>query len=318
MAALPTQVRPGDVITSDLINAILEKLAEVGPGVGGTQVVPNVFGTFLGEARATILQPSRQLTLGFVFDVTGASVDPAAGANFNLIVLNQNPPADSLVVPNTPVNLVVSQAVSGTSPAPPPSPTITRTETPTGTVTTSFPVGGTVAIVGTNFSSITAQNIVTFNNVPAASLTNDPADSSHRLFAVVPTGIPGAPVNPGDSALAGVVISVRNQGDTAATTSITVSAPVPAQPTIASVTPAIQREGDNITIVGTNYTPAAQVRIRNTLATIVGTPTATTIVATVPDFADIPQGALVTAGVVVSIPGVGDVTFTGTFRIRGR
>jgi IPT/TIG domain len=317
MATVPTQVRPGDVITSDLINAILEKLAELGPGVSGTQVVPNVFGTFLGEARATILQPSRQLALGFTFDVTGAAIDPLAASNFNLIVLNQSPPADSLVPPNTPVNLVVSQAATGTTPTPVPAPTITRTETATGTATTSFAVNGTMAIVGTNFSANAAQNIVTFNNVAAASVTGDPADPTRRLLVQVPTGIPGAPVNPGDAALAGVVVSVRNQSGIAATTTITVTAPVPGQPTIASVSPATPDEGQNITVTGTNYTATTQVRIRGTLATTVGTPTPTSITVTVPNFPDITPGPAVPSSLVISVPGVGEVTFTGTFRIRG-
>jgi IPT/TIG domain len=314
MATLPTQVRPGDLITSELINAILEKLALTGEA--GTEVVPNVFGALLGDARAAILAPTRQLTMGFTFDVTGAAVDSAAGANFNRIVVSQSPTGESRVAPNTPVNLVVSGTGSGGGGGTVPTPTITRMETLGGTVATSFAVNGTLVIVGTNFSATASQNSVRFDGTPATSVNNDPADPTRRLVVVVPPGIPGAPVNPGDPPRAGVVVSVSRLGGTAVTTTVTITAPVPDAPSITLVDPATANEGTNITITGTGFTAAAQVRIRGTLATNVGTPTSTTIVATVPQFADINPGPPVPSTLVVSIPGVGDASFTG-FRVRG-
>ena len=161
---------------------------------------------------------------------------------------------------------------------------------------------------------------MTFNDRPAASVANDPADPTRRLLAVVPTQISGAPVNPGDAALNGVVLRVNTTGAGQAQTTITVTAPVPSQPTITQISPLIQDEGANITITGTNFTPNTQVRIRNTTATIVGTPTATTIVATVPQFADILVGTPVASAVVVSVPAIPsplEVSFSGTFRVRG-
>jgi hypothetical protein len=316
VATLPKQIQPGDIISSELMNAILARLAALGEAKpGGTQSVPNVLGTRLVDARALITQPSTQLALGFVIDVSGAAVDPLAGANSSLIVLNQSPVADTRVVPNTSVNLVVSQtSTGGTTPGNLP-PTITRTETPTGTVTTTFPVNGTMIIVGTNFSANAAENKVTFDNT-TANVTVDPADPTRRLVVIVPTGIPGAPVNPGDAARPGVVVSVQTATGAPATTTVTVSAPAAQQPTITSVTPATQFEGNNITIAGTNFAPEAQVVIRGTTAAVVSR-TSTQIVATVPDFPDINSGALVPASLTVSVPDVGDATFTGTFRVRG-
>lgn len=320
MATLPTQVRPGDVITSELMNAILEALFQLKGCIGGTQIVPNLFGATLLNARGSILQPERQLQLGLVVDVSGAAIDPMATVNNALIVLNQNPGADARVDPGTPVNLLVSRASSGGSSPPVNPPTIARTESAGGTVSTSFAVGATVAIVGTGFSATASQNTVTFNDRPAASVANDPADPTRRLLVVVPTQINGAPVNPGDAALNGVVLRVNTQGAGQVQTSITVTAPVPSQPTISQINPLIQDEGGNITITGTNFTSNTQVRIRNTTATIVGTPTATTIVATVPQFADILVGTPVASAVVVSVPASPsplEVSFSGTFRVRG-
>jgi hypothetical protein len=320
MATLPTQVRPGDVISSELMNAILEALSQLQGGIGGTQVVPNLFGATLLNARGSILQPGRQLQLGLVVDVSGAAIDPLATVNNALIVLNQNPAAEARVDPGTPVNLLVSRASSGGSSPPVNPPTIARTETPGGSVSTSFAVGATVAIVGTGFSATASQNAVTFNDRPAASVASDPADPTRRLLVVVPTQITGAPVNPGDAALNGVVLRVNTTGAGQAQTTITVTAPVPSQPTISQVAPLIQDEGANITITGTNFTSNTQVRIRNVVATIVGTPTATTIVATVPQFADIQPGSPVSAAIVVSVPASPsplEVSFSGTFRVRG-
>lgn len=321
MATLPTQVRPGDVISSELMNAILDALFQLQGSIGGTQVVPNLFGATLLNARGSILQPGRQLQLGLVVDVSGASIDPMATVNNSLIVLNQNPTAETRVAPGTPVNLLVSRASSGAQNPPANPPTITRTETAGGSLSTSFAVGATVAIIGTGFSATASQNTVTFNDRPAASVANDPADPTRRLLVVVPTQITGAPVNPGDAALNGVVLRVNTQGAGQVQTTITVTAPVPSQPTISQINPLIQDEGKTITITGTNFTTNTQVRIRNIAATVdTATSSSTTLVVTVPQFADIQPGTPVPAAVVVSVPASPtplEVGFSGTFRVRG-
>lgn len=315
---LPAQVRPGDIISADLINAMLDELAELrGTASGGTQTVPDVFGSFLSDARTVLSQPALQLSLGFTFDVHGAAVDPLAPANQSLVVLNQSPVANALVAVNTPVNLVVSAAASTPAPAPAPSPpTVTRAEKPDGTTATAFAVGSTMVIVGTNFSATAAQNTVKFDTVTTPA-TPDPADPTRRLLVVVPTGIPNAPVNSGDAARPGVVVSVkRGDNATTATTTITVNAPVASQPTIANVAPATQFETLNITITGTNFTAGAKVFIRDQAATVVSV-AATQIVATVPNFGDIQSGgAPVAASLRVALSNGAEATFTG-FRVRG-
>lgn len=317
MATLPTQVRPGDIVSSDLINAILQTLAQLqGDPGSGTQSVPNLFGLLLRDARTIIQQPNRQLSLGFVLDVAGAAVDPLAAANIGLIVLTQNPPADARVAPGTSVNLVVSRSDAGVPNPGPQPPTITRTETPSGTAATSFAVGTSLAVVGTNFNASSSQNTVTFNNVAAASVINDPADPTRRLLVTVPSGIPNAPTLPGLPALANVTLRIVTPNGTPATTTVSVSAPVPLQPTITSIQPLTQQETANITITGTNFAAGVQVRIRGSNAAIVSS-NATTIVATVPNFADIPASGVAPAAVVVTVPGFSDITFNGTFNVVG-
>ncbi|MCO6435109.1 PASTA domain-containing protein [Nitrosomonas nitrosa] len=314
MATLPPHVKPGDLITADLINALLDEIAllqEIGERPG-TQVVPNVFGTFLRDARALITQPARQLTLGFIFDVSGAAIDPFASQNANLIVLNQSPAADARVLPNTPVNLVVSQSTSSSTPTEP-APTITRLETVTGTVTTSFPVNATMVIVGANFSANAAQNVVRFDGIPATVIM-DPTDPTRRLFAVIPTGIPGAPVASSDPPKTGVVVMLQIQNGSPVTTNITVSPPLDTQPRISGISPTTQFENSNITITGVNFAATAQVLIRDVNATIVGTPTNNQIIATVPDFG-FPEGPPVPSSVKVVVGDAEDI-FLGTFRVR--
>jgi hypothetical protein len=322
MTTLPTQVQSGELISAELMNAILGELARLGGSVvpSGSQVVPNLFGTFLGDARVTILQPARQLQLGFTFDVSGAAVDPLAAANFKLIVLNQSPAAEARVAPQTPVNLVVSRSGvgSGSGPGPGPGlpPTITRTETAVGVATTSFAVNGSMVIVGANFSATASENTVTFDGTPATA-TPDPGDPMRRLSVLVPVGIPNAPVNSGDAAKVGVVVSVQTLVGSPATTTITVTAPVAGTPTIASLSAASPFEGDDLTITGTNLVATAQVLIRGVTAVVVSRNPPTTITVTVPQFADILPGPPVNASLVVHVPAVGDVTFGGTFRVRG-
>jgi hypothetical protein len=312
MATLPVQIRPGDIISADLMNAVLAELALLkGSGIGGTQLVPNVFGTFLSDARTIITQPTLQLSLGFTFDVNGAAVDPLVPANQSLIVLNQSPVADARVAPNTPVNLVVSASGSG-APQPTPAPTIGGTETAGGAAANAFAVGTTLAIVGTNFSATASQNTVRFNAQTAPS-TPDPADPTRRLLVVVPTGIPGAPVNAGDPSLPNVTLSVTRTGNaTSATATITINAPSATQPTIANVSPGTQFETQNITINGTNFSASVQVFIQGVQATLV-TSSPTQIIATVPDLGLL-QGPSIAVSLRVSNPPGGNVNeanFTG-------
>lgn len=314
MVTLPESVYPGEVITSDIINAILAQLKALQEGgQAGTQVVPDLLGTFLSDARALITQPASQLALGFAIDALGAAIDPIAAANARLIVLNQSPAANSRVAPNTPVNLIVSAATAGSQTGSPP--TIIQAETATGTVATSFPVNGTMVLVGANFSANAAQNMVKFDGTPA-TVTVDPADPTRRLFVVVPTGILGAPVASTDPPKPGVIVTLQTPIGSPATLTITVDPPLSTQPKISTVTPPTQYEKEDITIVGVNFSASAQVLIRDVAATIVSA-TATQIVATVPDFADILPGSPVTASLKVIIPGGGEDTFTGTFRVRG-
>ncbi len=316
MNTLPDSVQPGDIISSEMMTEILKQLDILNKALQkGSENVPAVIGLRLVDARAQILQPARKLAMGFVIDIYGASINPVLTSNANLIVLNQSPTADQLVAPNTSVNLVVSQTGGGNGPGPVNPPTITGTETVDGNSSTSFAVDTTMVIVGTNFSVFAAENQVTFDGVNAI-VTGVPADPTQRLTVIIPQGIPGAPVNPGDSSKPGVVLSVKTTAQTPVTTAITVTAPIPDMPTIGSVDPRVEFEEGSITVTGANYTSSTEVFINDVSAPITSqSPTQLNV--TVPNFKDILPGAPITVPVVVKNPGMDGVPYLGNFQVVG-
>ena len=302
MAQIP-HVQPGEIIRASLINALIDAANAGGGATVPTGVpVPDLFGKTAGQARTTLMQPSVNLAMGTTIDTTGVIVDPTTADGGARVVINQSPSAGTYVPAGSPVNLVVAAAPSTGSTTPPP-PTITRTEDIAHTATSTFRVGDTFVIVGTNFSPTASQNAVTFDGRAAASVAVDATDPTRRLVVVVPTGIPGAPVNPGDPDKAGVVVSVSVGGSTPATTTITVRAPsgVP-QPTITNFTTP-QFVGSAVTVNGTNFGPTAArnvVTLSGVGATVTSA-SATQIVFTVPNFSDLSSTSGSTKLVTITI-----------------
>ena len=103
----------------------------------------------------------------------------------------------------------------------------------------SGPVGTTVTISGTGYSTTASQNTVTFNGIPAtvtsASLT--------QLVVTVPSG-----------ATTGPIAVTTPTGSATSSTSFTVTTGGPlGAPTITSFTPTIGTMGTTVTITGTNF-----------------------------------------------------------------
>jgi hypothetical protein len=155
-------------------------------------------------------------------------------------------------------------------------------------------------------------------------VNSDPADPTRRLIVTVPPGIPsGGPTNPGDADKTAVVVSVTVLGNsTAATVTITVRAPSGvALPTITGFVNAAgvainqQLIGQPVTITGTNFSTVAArniVTIPNavnalggplTSIPVTGTPTATQLTITLPNFSDVgaQTGNFKTANVTVTV-----------------
>lgn len=318
MGTLPSEVQPGDTISSELMTTILSRLSELSDVVlTGTQSVPDVIGKTLADARTLIQQPSRQLALGFVVDVTGEAISPNAEGNSDLVVLNQSPIAGRLTVVHSSVNLVVSKK-AGSSPIPNPGvqPEITGTETLNGDSETNFSVGDTMVLVGKKFSANVAENVVTFNAVEASVVSSDPTNPRNRLHVQVPFGIPGAPTAPGEERGLDVVVALtRSDSGLQATFQVDITAPVENAPTITSVDPYPAREGEKITIHGTNLNSVEKVLIkyREVVKEVLNVKSEDKkIDATVPDFG-IPQGGIPECTLTVKS---GEVSVTKNVRIQ--
>jgi CHRD domain/IPT/TIG domain len=140
-------------------------------------------------------------------------------------------------------------------------------EIPAPTVTsftpTSGPVGTSVTITGTNFSTTPANNTVSFNGI-AATVT---ASTATSITTTVPTG-----------ASTGTISVTVNALTATSATDFTVS------PAITSFTPDNGVKDVTVTITGTNFstTPASNIVKFNGTAAVVTASTATSITTTVP------------------------------------
>lgn len=131
----------------------------------------------------------------------------------------------------------------------------------------SGPVGSSVTIYGTGFSTTPSQNSVSFNGV-AASVTSA---TFSQIVATVPA-----------TATTGPIGITTPAGSATSATSFVVN--TTAAPTVTSFTPTIGVPGTAVTITGTNFeTVASRNRTKfNTTIAASGTATATTIDTTVP------------------------------------
>jgi hypothetical protein len=107
---MPTlqDVKPGDLITADLMNELVKSIkgleAKVGAG-GNLVATPDVFGKLLPEARTTLNAAGSHVKLGDVYDASGISIDPLATDSRR--VLAQFPPPGQLTSEGSSVRLVV-------------------------------------------------------------------------------------------------------------------------------------------------------------------------------------------------------------------
>lgn len=198
-----------------------------------------------------------------------------------------------------------------------PGPMTLRTSTLGGAAATRFAVGETVVVEGSGFLAGSGMNTVTFDGVPASSLLSDPADPTRRLFAVVPSGIPGAPTQSGDAERADVCVVVQSASSALGSTSIAVAPTLSQQPVIKTVSPDVQTEGGEITVTGSGFGASAIVKIRDISAPVVRG-SSTELVVTVPDFPDVLAGPPVSSSLKVFVAGGGQAVYPGRFLVRGQ
>lgn len=132
----------------------------------------------------------------------------------------------------------------------------------------SAPIGASVLIFGTGFSSTASQNTVTFNGLSA------PVSSSTatQIVTSVPAGATTGPIS-----------VITPSGSATSATSFTVTAPT--TPVISGFSPAIGSPGTAVTVTGSNFDPAptANHLLFNNTSAMVGSATATTLTTSVPN-----------------------------------
>lgn len=175
----------------------------------------------------------------------------------------------------------------------------------------SGPVGTSVKIYGTGFSTTPASNTVKFNGT-TATVT---ASTATEITTTVPTG-----------ATTGVITVTTPTGSATSATNFTVAAPA-GMPTISSFTPPIAAYGTTVTINGTNFsTNQANNKVKtNEASAPVSSATATQLTTTVPIASTsghikvtTPNGSVTSAGdlFIAPYPSLAtDVGFTGRMAI---
>lgn len=193
------EVRPGDVISSALMNRIVSTLIDLdnklraieGSVAGpGKVVVPNLFGLSLAAAQTEITKPQLGLRVGDVFTTAGSRVPPEDVPALERSVLNQVPEGGRIVAVGSRVGLVIGQPAT-TGGSGPGTGTV-----PNHQVRSVLPVegkaaDGEVTIVGTGFAAPISRNTVVFDGL----FTKKPKEGSSgiNLIVDIPADIPNLP-----------------------------------------------------------------------------------------------------------------------------
>ncbi|HEY6190256.1 MAG TPA: IPT/TIG domain-containing protein [Pyrinomonadaceae bacterium] len=260
MADSLVEVKPGDLITSEMWNDMVARLTQLTKtldevsrsSLQGTMTVPDVFGRKLSDAKAILAMPENQLGMGFIVDASGKIIDPTLQSSAKLIVIGQAPGPGTKVNPGSSVGLAVSAPIAptGTTTLATPGPKIK------GFQPDPAPVGSEVTIGGEAFAADPKDNIVFFDGVKADTPTKS---TGNTLLVIVPKGIKDAPVKPGDKTRVDVPVTVK-VGDKTAEGFLDISAPISekAAPKIDTITPTVgivstAQKNSTITINGTGF-----------------------------------------------------------------
>lgn len=171
-------VKPGDLISAELINAIIQLLNALATSSGGPNVVPNLFSRTVLDVKALIAQSGGNLQLALSMDASGLVVNLNDPKNNARPVIGQIPTPGTRVPDGTGIHLLVATQ-AGSTPTPPAKPTIS------GFSPLTPNIGTEVQIIGENFDAVRGNNTVTFDGTVAAPPSN--ASTRYSLFVVVPS-----------------------------------------------------------------------------------------------------------------------------------
>jgi IPT/TIG domain-containing protein len=252
MATELKKVQPGELIKSDLMNLIIEKLLALDTGTQptGSVTVPNLFGRTLSEAATVIKQPQISLQLSNVVDAFGAPLDPDLTENKSRLILNQVPEPGARVNPGSLIDLLVAAKPSTSTTGTSLKPTI-NTVNPFNPA--KVPIGQDVTINGNNFALDRTKNRVTFDGVAAVG-DPTPESSKNKLVVKVPA-ISAAPAE-GQEKEVTVVVTTPDGGASDGVKLVVLPPLAGANPTITSIQSSdvdFARVGEVIIINGSGF-----------------------------------------------------------------
>ncbi len=250
----------------------------VPPGIWGTRNVTVQVGSQTSAASAFAVKPQITDTTpnkgipGIFITLYGTGFDPTPANNkvkFGSIFLGQATATVTqatttslkvvvfpVIVGNLPVTVQVGDQISDGS--------IFESVFPpaiTSLSQTSGSIGTSIQINGENFGPTPASNTVKFGSINATVT----AANANQLTVTVPDGAIGAQA-----------VTVSYDDNTSNNITFT------GVPTLSSFTPTTASAGEEVTITGTGLTPSPSVTFAGLAATIVGTPTSTSIKVKVP------------------------------------
>jgi hypothetical protein len=253
-------VQPGDVITADLFNSMLNDIellkSQMSQSPSGT-AVPNFIGQTFATVRQTLNQPSTPFFLGSVLDASGNTVSPISTAFDSRIVIGQSPTGGSLATNGTLLQLILSADQSGPTPTPSP-PDITRmVGIVRGVATTNEgQAGAQLTIGGRNFGNLPTDHLVTVDgqNAPVSSSLFTPGSSVTVTIPETASPDPNGATRP-------VLVMVTVGSLSSSPSNLRLHSVAANQPVITGIEPPIVDRTASITISGTFTGTSAEIEV---------------------------------------------------------
>ncbi len=234
-------VRPGDLITADLFNAVLGRLAEIEDllgGSGGLVEVPRLVGLTLGQAQSQLSQSGSSFVIDEAFDALGISLNPNTNEARARRVLNQVPSPGARVASAGPIDVILS-ATTGTGPQPTPAPSITSVSP------RPVELGRELSLTGINFGSPPGMLAITLDGAPVQPSLHQP----QLIRFVVPSDLTNVPEGGREA-----TVVITTAGGAASTESLPAgSRPrvIPSSGTLPTVISMVNANGTSVPLDGT-------------------------------------------------------------------